>query len=291
MPADRFLHQRAGHSVKVNLLNDLEYRVWTQYLLSANDFGVMRFDALPLQNDNSHLSRRSAKTVMRCLEAVKGRGLIQTFEHQGRIYCYQTDWQDWQKVRWPGKTLLPKPPAEGMTPATLHLFSVFPGGRGVPRLTDEELAKNYVSTSEVLPENFSGSSATRVMANGYRPMANGFKEKKGQPPFDEWFRALSDDYPQERVTSGYATQTAFMDALNGYQDGPWGGWQVMRDNLENQKRGYQWRVKRMIPKLQNWLRDGAWLQQHEEAPPDTLVSEKTSRTLASAAAFIKAGAK
>jgi hypothetical protein len=288
MPDDRFLHKRAGTSAKVSLLNDLEYRVWTQYLLSANDFGVMAFDHVALQNGNAHLKRRPIKTLMRCLEAVKGRGLIHTFDHQGQTYCYQPDWQDWQKVRWPGKTLLPRPPLEGMTPATLHQFSVFPGGKGVPKLTNEELAQNYGSTSEVLPKNFVGTSATRVMANGLRPMARNSSEEE-LPKFDEWFRQLQEDYPQQRVTAGYLTQTAFIDALVGYREGPRLAWGQMQANLENQKRGHQWRVKRMIPKLDNWLRSGAWLQQHDETPPEALVTDKTARNLTAAAAFIKAG--
>jgi hypothetical protein len=117
------------------------------------------------------------------------------------------------------------------------------------------------------------------------------EEEKGDPPFDRWLAALIEDYPQNRITTGWLTQTYFIDALNGFPGGPWLGWETMRANLENQKAGHEWRVKRLIPKLENWLRSGAWRQTHEEFPADAVVSDKTARTLSGAAAFIKAGKK
>ncbi len=55
---------------------------------------------------------------------------------------------------------------------------------------------------------------------------------------------------------------------------------VMLGNLETQKNGHQWRVKRMIPRLDRWLKDGLWKQVHDEAPPAAeQVSARTARML------------
>jgi hypothetical protein len=101
-------------------------------------------------------------------------------------------------------------------------------------------------------------------------------------PMDRWLERLKDDYPQQAVTSGHLTERAFFDAITSDPRGPKYAFEAMVSNLENQKRGYQWRVKRMIPRLDKWLREGLWQQQHEEHSPDQL-TPKTNRTLAAAA--------
>ena len=87
------------------------------------------------------------------------------------------------------------------------------------------------------------------------------------------------DYPSTRVTHGYRTETAFVDQIARDGREPRVVYQEMRDNLENQKRGYEWRVKRMVPTLDKWLSEGRWKQRHEEEPADAL-APKTQRTLA-----------
>jgi hypothetical protein len=152
MPDDRFLHRKAGHSERVNLLTDLEYRVWTQYILSADDFGVMRCSAVTIQADNDHLSYRPAKSIDRALEALIKSDLVREFTHQKRRYVYQHDWQKFQKVAYPRTTDNPKPPADALAQcddATQRLMSVHPGGKEkVPRHTPGRLVDSLEAETE-----------------------------------------------------------------------------------------------------------------------------------------------
>ncbi len=132
MPADRLLHARLGHSAKVSSLSDLEYRVWTTYLLGADDFGVMRAEAVAFQAAHDALSRRPAKAIGGCIERLVKVGLVAAFVHQGARYLYQVDWQDFQRVRYPLRTLHPLPAAAEVSPKTRYLWSVHPGGVKVP---------------------------------------------------------------------------------------------------------------------------------------------------------------
>ncbi len=132
MPADRLLHARLGHSAKVSSLSDLEYRVWTTYLLAADDFGVMRAEAVAFQAAHDALGRRPAKVIGRCIERLVETGLVEAFVHQGARYLYQVDWQDFQRVRYPLRTLHPLPATAEVSPRTRHLWSVHPGGVKVP---------------------------------------------------------------------------------------------------------------------------------------------------------------
>ena len=277
VPDDRFLHRRAGHSEKVSSLSDLEYRVWTQYMLSADDFGILSFSAAALQADNSALERRSSRSILAALTLLVTCGLLRKFDHQRRSYVFQHDWQDWQKVRWPAKTIHPIPPTDEMSKATIALFRIFPGGSQVP-------PKSAGGTSEVL-------QSTREMANGLRLTADGslLRREEDSPPFDVWFSVLKSQYPKQAVSAGILSEQAFHTQLSQFQDGPVAGWALMQANLDNQKAGYQWRVKQMIPKLEKWLREGLWLQQHEVTPIATVVTDRTARTLTSAAEFAKGG--
>ena len=89
MPDDRFFHKRLGHSAKVNILTDFEFRVWTQYQLSADDCGVLREAAIAIQADNDSLAARSTKLVQRALAELVNIGLLLRFTHQEQSFLCQ----------------------------------------------------------------------------------------------------------------------------------------------------------------------------------------------------------
>jgi hypothetical protein len=125
MPDYRLIHRRALRGEKVAKLTDFERGVWLAYLLIADDYGVMPFDAGELAKA-IWLKGKPRKTVQRALESVRDAGLIQTWVDQGAVYCYAYDWQEWQNVRHPRGTIEPCPPPaqiETCKPKTRLLFA------------------------------------------------------------------------------------------------------------------------------------------------------------------------
>lgn len=171
MPDERFFHKRLGHSAKVNSLTDFEFRVWTQYELSADDCGVLRNHAVAVQADNDALAARPAKTVQRALKRIVESGLLLAFEHQGQPYVCQHDWQDFQRIRFPRATVHPCPPLETLqkcTSATVELFRVRHGS--IPEIPPD----NSGETSEELPVPAGAGGREWQKANG-----NGFGDGNG----------------------------------------------------------------------------------------------------------------
>lgn len=289
MPDDRFLHRKAGHSQKVNLLTDLEYRVWTQYLLSADDFGVMRGTHHPIQNDNDHLANRPSRAIQRCLDALVTCGLIRRFEHQGKPYVYQHDWQDWQKVSYPRGTNQPCPSSDALadcSESTQELFQLHPGGAGRKRRERSE------NVSETFTED---SSLTRARAPAKRLMANGERltaKANGELAIDECARELLTIAPEEARIGWDKVERPLYHALHSIASE--GGlslreaWEWLKARLEQHKRSHRWRVKGMVNRLDRWLIDGVYLAEYpEEAPASERMSRTTSITAHGAAEIMK----
>lgn len=297
MPDDRFIHRRAGHGERSNILSDLEHRVWIQMMLSADDFGILRASAVTLQADNDNLANRPARMIERCISAVVKTGLFLTFDHQRRTYAYQPDWQTWQKVAYPRTTNNPKPTPEALAQCdepTQKLFAAYPGGAGRKRKERSgDGSENVPETvSDGSPLMRAGGRAKRLTANGERLMANGSEGGLGEtgPPMDVWFNDLCAKYPQERVTRGLLTQQAFVKELTDYASGEFVAWALMQANLELNRASHEWRVKGMIPKLEKYLRDGLWRNVLPADPPAAERMDKsTAITLQGAAEFLREG--
>jgi len=156
MPDDRLIHLAFGHSQKINALSDFERLVWLVYKLSADDFGVMRFSAAPLQASAGFLEARPSKSVLRALEATRDRGLIASFTHQGATYAFQPDWQTWQKITHPRATKQPGPPLAELDDNTRWLFTKHPNGGKLPSWKPPgKLPEETGSKPEANPENSS----------------------------------------------------------------------------------------------------------------------------------------
>jgi hypothetical protein len=181
MPDDRLFHKRLGHSQKVASLNDFEDRVWRAYILSADDFGVMRFSAVTLQADHDYLATRPIKTVMRALERVQTVALVNTFEHQNRTYCYSVEWQNYQRVKHPRQTINPKPSDDLLAQcshATRQLFTFWPGKRKELEEQSETksastLRQDFPNPSAILGHLAGAGTRETAHANGKRLTADG----------------------------------------------------------------------------------------------------------------------
>ena len=221
MPADRLLHARLGHSAKVSSLSDLEYRVWTTYVLATDDFGVMRADAVAFQAAHDALSTRPAEEIAKCVERLVDTGLVAAFEHQGARYLYQWDWQDFQRVRFPARTLHPLPESAEVSARTHHLWSVHPGGARVQALpqnsgtvstqlrklfqrTSGELSHNSESAPASLPQNFGSGAAPASEPRETRP-----------DPLPENFRTTSEVVPNNSRTTSAELPVSRTRVRNG----------------------------------------------------------------------------
>jgi hypothetical protein len=287
MPDDRLVHPKCGYSEKVTMLTDLEFRVWIQYMLSADDFGVMPMSVSKLKSENHHLENRPVKTLQRCLDALVKGGLVRPFSHQGRIFLYQHDWQKWQKVEYPRRTNNPKPiPAalDECDEPTRALFEKWPGGERRKKPRDGPSNSDHVRDAhpEHVPTTRAGAPAERLTANGVRLEANGSEEvqEEGWPPMDIWARELINLYPKEGRCGWNLVERPLFTALTSIATDTGttktAAWEWLKARLELHKRSHQWRDKQMVKRVDRWLTDGLYLAEPaEDAPADKRTDLRT----------------
>lgn len=253
MPQDRLRSPRAGHGRKTTSLSDFEYRVWDQYQLSADDFGVMPLSPLRIKADNDAIAERPDREVEAAIQRLVDVGLTMVFDHQGKQFICDPTWQDFQKIEYPRVTILPVPPAEILGKCTIktrQFFRKHPGGtrKGSPK----RVPKVPQTGSEGAPSTRARGRAKRLTANGLRQEANG--------------QTITDRF--EQFWSSYPCKVARLRAEKAFRTlAPDGDtFTLMLSGLERQKRSRQWHRDdgEYIPHPATWLNQHRW---EDERPP------------------------
>lgn len=265
MPADRFIHPRLGHSEKVCQLTDLEARVWAMgYLLASDDYGVMRFSALTVQDLNDALAKKPRRVIERCIQTLVDVGLLADFEHQGRRYVCQLDWQDFQKVRYPRDTTNPVPPPETLarcTEVTVELFKLHnlndsPVAPKVSGKIPETAPEYFENQSEEYPPHARAGGREWLTANG-----NGKRLEANGNGLRERFNAFWQVYPRKVG-----------------KDAAWRAWQKRRPTEETSASviaALAWQVQqdnwlreggRFVPNPATWINQGRWQDEPQTTP-------------------------
>lgn len=101
---------------------------------------------------------------------------------------------------------------------------------------------------------------------------------------DVWARELINLYPPQARCAWNLIERPLFDALTHDGDDVVAAWTALRERLERHKRSHQWRVKRMIPRLDRYLREGLHLQELPEAEPIATAPEPRGRAIPDAEA-------
>lgn len=213
MPQDRIRSPLGSQGRRLTSLDDFAFRVWDQYQLSADDFGVMRDSSTVVRADNKRLELASDAAVRAALDALVRVGLVVRFTHQDEPYLAQSDWQDFQHVEYPRRTTAPKPAEnvlESFSSATRKLFRKHPGGYRRTRVgrqqsvdTERDLIPDNVPTLfGRIPDGEPTASRLRAENSGEALAIAIAVAREGVPPEVARFPTPSHGLPRGGVMAG-----------------------------------------------------------------------------------------
>lgn len=154
MPLERLFHPKLGRSRKINALDDYDFRIWSAYELTADDYGVMLDSPAVIQAAFGRFEKEPSEQIAAAIDRVVAIGLVVRFVHQDQAYICQLDWQDNQHVRHPRQTLNPVPPDDVLDRCSSKTQALF---RARLRKEREERGSDLFAdsgnVSEILPED------------------------------------------------------------------------------------------------------------------------------------------
>lgn len=225
MPTYRLIEKSAGTGERITQLSHLGFRVWMQYQLSADDFGVCPAEAVKLAGENLALQGEPLKRLQEQIENLIAVGLCGVFQDGSRRYLFQFDWQDYQKIKHPSKTALPPVP-------------------------DEQLAQCSVSTQALFRDH-------REKRNGsFRPHGNAdanataLATASAEARFERFWAV----YPRKVGKGAALVEWRRIEPDDALTD-------TMIAKVEEQKQSSQWRKDggQFIPHPRTWLHQKRWL--------------------------------
>lgn len=300
MPEDRLFHSCLGHSNKVNSLTDFEEIVWRNYINSADDFGVMRFNPVMLQAKFDRLARKPARTVQKALDRIFNVHLVFLFLHQGVTFCYQRDWQEWQHVRYPRETKQPSPPPDELRLCDRHtqwLFSHHPkGGKldswrapkawnpsvkswgDIAKKTREAVKEPFRENG---PEKHTRTDLTVDLSHEPLAVCEEIPGRSLDVLLDLFLREV---YPRQGYQQGWEVEQSWIAAFEGQPDVE-AHYALMCAAVAQHTRSIQWQEGK-IPLAGKWLKEHRWNAVLREPKDASRQSDRTQRIATATEEFL-----
>lgn len=252
MPVERLSHPSDGTSRKLCALTDFEFRVWSQYKLSANDFGVMAYTPSPLMAENKALDERGP-AIRKALARIVGLGLLLVFDHQGDPYLCSPVWQDFQQIRYPRSTHLPLPTGDVLarcSPATRDLFA------SLRRKVYGNVSEKVQEESGSVSESPAREQARNANADPVADPDQGEREREPASPtsaeliaarFERFWDAYPNKVSKQDASKVFAKLKPDHELLA-----------TILDAIARRKASGTWSEQRYIPGPDKWLRGRKW---------------------------------